>query len=99
MIDQLEEDDKIQLSKRAAKFGVLVKSPDRIRKVCKNIVDHYKQHIEPGNFKGQIVTFDREACHLYKQEIDKYLNPEESAVVMTLAQGDPEDWKNNVLID
>lgn len=95
MIDQLEEDDKIKLSKRAAKFGVLVKAPDRIKNVCRNIVDHYKQHIEPGNFKGQIVTFDREACHLYKQEMDKYLDPEESAVVMTLGQGDPEDWKKS----
>ena len=47
-------------------------------------------------FKGQIVTFDKEACHLYTQEIDKYLDPEESAVVMTLGQGDPEDWKKKV---
>ncbi|HII00833.1 TPA: type I restriction endonuclease subunit R [Methanosarcinaceae archaeon] len=93
MIDQLEEDDKIQLSKRAGKFGVLVKVPDRIEKVCKNIVEHYKKNIGPGEFKGQIVTFDREACHLYKQEIDKYIDPEESAVVMTLRQGDPEEWK------
>jgi type I restriction enzyme R subunit len=85
--------DKAELSDQAAKFGVLAKSPDRIKKVCQDITQHFKQHVQPNNFKGQIVVFDREACHLYKQEIDKYMLPEESAVVMTLRMADPDEWK------
>lgn len=85
--------DKAELSDQAAKFGVLAKSPDRIKKVCQDIAQHFKQRVQPNNFKGQIVVFDREACHLYKQEIDKYMLPEESAVVMTLRMADPEEWK------
>jgi type I restriction enzyme R subunit len=81
--------DKAELSDHAGKFGVLAKAPDRVQKVCQDIVDHFKQH----DFKGQIVVFDREACHLYKQEIDKHMPPEETAVVMTLRQGDPKKWK------
>ena len=84
--------DKVELSDHAAKFGVLAKTPDRVQKVCKDIVTHFKKHIEPNDFKGQIVVFDREACHLYKQEIDKHMLPEETAVVMTLRQGDPDEW-------
>lgn len=90
--EQLSYGEKTELSKEAAKFGVIVKNKDRIKKVCADIAKHYKEDIEPNNFKGQIVVFDREACHLYKEELDKHLNPEETAVVMTLSQKDPKDW-------
>jgi len=81
------------LVKEAAKFGFIVKAKDRVQKICADIAKHFKEDIEPNNFKGQVVVFDRESCHLYKEELDKYLNPEESAVVMTLNQKkDPDDW-------
>jgi len=91
--DQLSDNDKAELSKQAAKFGILVKVPGRIEKVCADIVKHYKERIEPNGFKGQVVVFDREACDAYKNEIDKLMPPEESAVVMTLRQTDPAEWK------
>jgi len=84
--------EKTQLSKEAAKFGVIVKDKDRIKQVCADIAKHFKEEIEPNNFKGQIVVFDRESCHLYKEELDKHFDPEETAVVMTLNQKDPADW-------
>jgi type I restriction enzyme, R subunit len=90
--EELGYEDKTKLSDKAGKFAIIVKSQERIQKICKNIVDHYKEYIEPSGFKGQIVTYDRESCHLYKQEIDKHMQLEETAVVMTLTQGDPEDW-------
>lgn len=90
---RLSYGDKTELSDHAVKFGVLAKASDRVQKVCQDMVNHFKQHIEPNDFKGQIVVFDREACHLYKQEIDKHMPPEETAVVMTLRQGDPDEYK------
>ncbi len=95
--DALSDNDKAELSKRAAKMGALIKSKDRIKEVCKNIVEHYKEYIEPNNFKGQIVVFDRDACDLYKQEIDKLLSPEETAVVMTVNAKETE-WKKKYLL-
>ena len=80
----LDYGDSARLSRQAAKFGHLVKSEERIYKVCTDIVKHFKEYIEPNGFKGQVVVYDREACHLYKQEIDKHLPNEESAVVMTI---------------
>jgi type I restriction enzyme R subunit len=91
-IEYGEKDAKL-LTKQAAKFGHLVKAKNRIHKVCNDIIKHYKEHIEPSGFKGQVVVYDRESCHLYKQEIDKYLAPEESAVVMTVEHTDPDTWK------
>ena len=91
--EQLSYEDKAELSKEAAKFGVIVKTEDRIKRICADIVKHYKDDIEPNDFKGQVVVFDRESCHLYKEEIDKHMQPEETAVVMTLNQSDPDDWR------
>jgi type I restriction enzyme R subunit len=91
--EQLEYNEKTELSKEASKFAHIVKSPDRYRKVCEDIFNHYKKYIEPNNFKGQIVTYDRESCHLYKKELDKYLKPEDTAVVMTIKQKGEEEWR------
>lgn len=93
MTDQLSDNEKAELSKNAARFGVLVKARDRVEKICADILKHYKANVEPNGFKGLIVVFDREACHLYKKEIDKKNPPEQSAVVMTLQQTDPDVWK------
>ena len=90
--NKLNYADKAELSKQAAKFGAIIKSKNRIQKVCTDIAKHFSENIAPNGLKGQVVVFDRKACHLYKQELDKHMNPEESAVVMTLTQGDPNDW-------
>jgi type I restriction enzyme R subunit len=94
----LEYADSARLSKQAAKFGYLVKAQDRIQKVTLDIVKHFRENIEPSGFKGQVVVYDREACHLYKKEIDKHMSPAESAVVMTIDNGDPQDWKEEYLL-
>ena len=91
--NQLDEEEKIQLSRQAAKFGNLVKAKKRLTKICEDIANHFKRYIAPSGFKGQVVTFDRESCHLYKEELLKYFQAEEIAVVMTLAKKDPESWK------
>ncbi len=75
--------DAILLTKEAAKFGHIVKSKDRIKKICEDIVKHFKENIDPTGFKGQIVVYDREACDIYKQELDTLMPPEETAVDMT----------------
>jgi type I restriction enzyme, R subunit len=84
--------DTALLTRQAAKFGHLVKSTERIQKVCADIVKHFKEKVEPNGFKGQVVVYDREACDLYKQELDKYLPPEETAVVMTVGAKE-KDWQ------
>ena len=91
--EQLDYEEKTELSNEAAKFGIIVKTKDRIQKICADIAKHFKEDIESNNFKGQIVVFDRESCHLYKKELDKHLRPEETAVVMTVKQKGEEEWR------
>ncbi|QKS28257.1 MAG: HsdR family type I site-specific deoxyribonuclease [Candidatus Accumulibacter similis] len=87
----LSDLDKDNLAKTAAKMAVLVKTPERIRKVCEDIVEHFQTKVEPNGFKGQIVTFDRESCLLFKAELDKLLPPEATAIVMSVQPSDKKD--------
>lgn len=90
MTGGLSDLDRDNLAKTAAKMAVLVKTPERIRKVCEDIVQHFQSKVEPNGFKGQIVTFDRESCLSYKTELDKLLPPEASDVVMTVNASEPQ---------
>jgi type I restriction enzyme R subunit len=90
MTGGLSDFDKDNLGKTAAKMAVLVKTPERIRRVCEDIVQHFQSKVEPNGFKGQIVTFDRESCLLYKTELDKLLPPEASEIVMTVNANEPQ---------
>ena len=89
----LTEEDQSNLATQAARLAVLVKNPERVRAITADIVQHYQDKIEPNGFKAQIVTFDRESCVTYKQALDRVLPPEASEIVMSLAQGDPAEWR------
>lgn len=87
----LSDLDKDNLAKTAAKMAVLVKTPERVRRVCEDIVEHFQSKVEPNGFKGQIVTFDRQSCILFKAELDKLLPPEASDIVMSVQAADKKE--------
>jgi type I restriction enzyme, R subunit len=89
---RLSDEDQDLLAQRAARFGVLVKAPERVRRICEDITSHYLQHVEPNGFKAQVVAFDRQACLLYKEQIDELLGPDASAVVMNDGRKGIEGW-------
>ncbi|MGY6215771.1 type I restriction endonuclease subunit R [Methylolobus aquaticus] len=80
--------DKDELAKRAARMAAFLKTPDRIRKICEDLVEHFQTKVEPNGFKGQVVTFDRESCLLFKAELDKLLPPEATDVVISVQAAD-----------
>lgn len=86
----LSDLDRDQLAKTAAKLSVLVKSPDRVRRICEDIASHFAEKVAPNGFGAQVVTLDREACVLYKKALDKTLGPEVSDIVMTVNSGEDE---------
>ncbi len=91
--DDMSEQDRDDLAKRAAKMAVLVKNPDRVRAVVEHIVQHYQTKVEPNGFKAQVVCFDRECCVLYKTVMDEIIGPDSSIIVMSSGQKDPPEWK------
>ena len=75
---------------RAVNTRNFLKGQGRIEKVAKFVAEHFKEHIEPMNYKAFLVAVDREACALYKKELDKYLPTEWSEVVYTGNNNDSE---------
>jgi type I restriction enzyme R subunit len=88
----LSDLDKDNLAKAASKMAVLVKVPERVRKICADIAGHFQAKVAPNGFKGMVVTFDQECCLLYKAALDQFLPPEASEVVIS-ASGSDERFK------
>ncbi len=94
--NELSEQDRDDLAKRAAKMAVLIKTPTRVQAICQHIVSHFQKKVEPNGFKAQVVTFDRECCVLYKRVLDELVDPETSAIVMHTKGGKADkyaEWK------
>jgi type I restriction enzyme R subunit len=81
MTETLTKAEKAELAQRV-KLEAIMKSPDRIRKVCEHIARHFTEKIAPNGFKGQVVCYDRECCLLYKRELDRLLGEDSSTIVM-----------------
>ncbi len=73
---------------RAVELRELMKAPDRVAKIAAFVAQHFHENVEPMGFKAFLVAVDREACALYKQELDQHLPPEYSRVVYTPTQND-----------
>ena len=90
---QLTEADKITLSKNAASLEVLIKAPERVRKIAADIAEHFQTKVAPQGLKAQVVVYDKPTCVAYKAELDKLLGPDVSTVVMSRDARDPQEWK------
>ncbi|MDR0348027.1 MAG: HsdR family type I site-specific deoxyribonuclease [Tannerella sp.] len=99
LANDLDEEQKAILTKTAAKMNEFLKSPQRITHICEDIVVHFREKVEPHGFKAMIVTPDREACHLYKMELDKFLPAETSAVIISTTANDDFDFKQKYELD
>ncbi len=99
MANDLTEEDRNKLSQKAAKMSVFLKSPERVRTIVADIVEHFKMHVEPEGLKAMIVTPDRYACIQYKEELDKLIRPEASQVVISSSANDDFDFKQQWAMD
>ena len=88
---ELSDLDRDTLGKAAAKMKVLVKVPERIQAICADVARHYLEKVRPNGFKAMLVTFDQEACLLYKAELDKHLPPEASDIVISVSGKERDD--------
>lgn len=89
MTDQITDDEKGYLVRKTS-AEALFTSPERIRKVCAHIVEHYRSQIEPTGMKCQIVVFNRENCVAYKRELDLLLGTNEATAVVMDCNNDKE---------
>lgn len=74
---------------RAVTLKNMLKNKERVEKVAQYVADHFRKTIEPMGYKAFLVGVDREACALYKQELDNYLPEDYSKVVYSSSFNDP----------
>jgi len=94
----LSEVDRAEMSRRAGRFSLLVKAPDRVAAVVDDIRQHFLEKVVPNGLGAMIVTVDQEACVLYKDALDaladEELPVEVSDVVINIGQGAPQVWRD-----
>ncbi|RZJ56293.1 MAG: HsdR family type I site-specific deoxyribonuclease [Flavobacterium sp.] len=95
----LTDEEADALNKKSAKMAAFLKSPERVAKIVKDIATHFKDKVLPHGFKAMIVTPDRFACTLYKEELDNYFPKEASRVVISTIPNDTAEFKEKWGID
>jgi type I restriction enzyme, R subunit len=84
---------------RAIELREMMKAPQRVAEIAGYVAQHFRENVEKMGFKAFLVAVDREACALYKQELDKHLPPEYSQVVYSPSQKDSTAMKQFYLTE
>jgi len=95
----LSDEEADALNKKSAKMAAFLKSPERISKIVVDIATHFTTKVAPHGFKAMIVTPDRYACVLYKEELDKHFDTTASKVVISTTANDPLEFKQKWGVD
>lgn len=81
------DEEKEAIKRRFGTDKAVLEAPRRIRRVCMDIVRHYREHIRPNGFKAMIVTSSRSAAITYKEQLDELEAPR-SAVIISADHND-----------
>lgn len=100
--NDLDDEEKAALSKRAGKLALMLKAPKRMAAISSDIVKHFTSHVKPKKMKGMVVVYDREACVQMYYLLGEKLGFNAVEVVMNVDQspikakeGDKKDKVNN----
>lgn len=90
MTDQIDEAQRQQLIRRT-NVEAFFTSDKRIQEVCRYIVKHFRESIEPSGMKAQVVVYNRECCVKYKKALDALLGRDDETVIVMHTAGDKSD--------
>ncbi len=76
-----------------------LKNHERMERIAKFVANHYRDNVEPMGYKAFLVAVDREACAIYKELLDRHMEPGETAVVFSKNHNDEEPLKRYHLSD
>lgn len=80
-VSEIKELNKVL--EKAVNLRNMLKNKKRIKDVAKNVKKHYEEFVEPLGYKAFLVAVDREACALYKEELDKLFPSNYTQVVFS----------------
>lgn len=85
-------EEREEIKTRFATEEAIACAPNRIKRICLDLIDHFEKYIYPNGYKAQIVTVNREAAVLYKKTLDD-LNAPKSALIMSISHNDPKHFR------
>lgn len=91
LTDQVSEEDKRELTRRTS-VEAFFTAEKRINEVCKYIVNHFRENVEPSGMKAQVVVYNRDCCVRYKKAIDALLGTEDQTTIVMHTEGDKADF-------
>lgn len=90
LTDQISEEDKNELVRRTS-VEAFFTAEKRINDVCKYIVTHFREYVEPTSMKAQVVVYNRECCVKYKKALDALLGTDDQTTIVMHTSGDKAD--------
>jgi type I restriction enzyme, R subunit len=81
-------EERVEIKRKYGTEAAVATAPRRIEAICSDLIEHFRNYIEPNGFKAQVVAVSREAAALYKETLDR-LNGPPSAVIMSSTNDDP----------
>lgn len=90
LTDQISEDDKNELVHRTS-VEAFFTADKRINDVCKYIVNHFREYVEPTGMKAQVVVYNRDCCVKYKKALDALLGTDDQTTIVMHTAGDKAD--------
>ncbi|WP_312246359.1 type I restriction endonuclease subunit R [Stutzerimonas nitrititolerans] len=94
--NNLDEDEKTALSKRAGKLAVMLKAPKRMEAISADVAKHFTSHVQPKKMKAMVVVYDREACVQMYDLLGSKLGFDAVEVVMNVDQAPVKDENGKV---
>ncbi|MBQ8968277.1 MAG: HsdR family type I site-specific deoxyribonuclease [Bacteroidaceae bacterium] len=82
----LEEDERRQVEQKVQPWKTLMKKPERIAMLAKDIAEDFRERLEPQGYKAQVVAIDKEACVMYYHELLKYFDKSELQIIFSTGQ-------------
>jgi len=83
VVEELTPEERRLWRRKVKPRLALLKSHERVERICNDIAEYFKEKIEKTGLKAMIATVDRESCVLFKKELDKHFDPKYSEIVMT----------------
>ena len=83
IIEDVNEEERRLVEKRVQPWKTFLKHPERVETLAKDIATDYREMVEPQGYKAQIVACDKEACVLYYNELLKYFDRSEIAIIFS----------------
>ena len=90
LTDQISEEDKNELVRRTS-VEAFFTADKRINDVCRYIVNHFHEYVEPTGMKAQVVVYNRDCCLKYKKALDALLGTDDQTTIVMHTAGDKAD--------